>query len=134
MWICPKCGREFKRTNQGHYCGKAPENVDEYIELQQPEARAHVMELRNIIRCCVPEVRERIAWSMPLFEKDKQTISLSACKNHISLYVEIGIIEIMKPQLSEFEIKKNAIYLPYDKELPIKIIEDIVSQSFKTNP
>jgi len=32
------------------------------------------------------------------------------------------------------EIKKNAIYLPYDKELPIKIIEDIVSQSFKTNP
>ena len=21
MWKCPKCGREFKRTNQGHYCG-----------------------------------------------------------------------------------------------------------------
>lgn len=23
MWVCPKCGREFKRINQGHYCGKA---------------------------------------------------------------------------------------------------------------
>lgn len=34
MWTCPKCGREFKRTNQSHYCGKAPESVDEYIELR----------------------------------------------------------------------------------------------------
>lgn len=32
MWICPKCGIEFKRINQGHYCGKAPESIDEYIE------------------------------------------------------------------------------------------------------
>ena len=70
MWTCPKCGREFKRTNQGHYCGKAPESVDEYIELQIPEAKTYVVELRNLIRRCVPEVRERIAWSMPFFEKD----------------------------------------------------------------
>lgn len=41
MWICPKCGREFKRTNQGHYCGKAPESVDEYRELQNLQARIY---------------------------------------------------------------------------------------------
>lgn len=22
MWKCPKCGREFKNTNQDHYCGE----------------------------------------------------------------------------------------------------------------
>ena len=132
VWTCPKCGREFKRTNQGHYCGKAPESVDEYVELQIPEARTYVVELRNLIRHCVPEVKERIAWSMPLFEKDKHTISLAACKKHISLYVDMEIIEILKPQLSEFVIKKNAIYIPYDKELPIKIIENVVRQSFDT--
>ena len=49
MWICPKCGRIFKRTNQGHYCGKAPESVDEYIELQNLQARIYIIELRNII-------------------------------------------------------------------------------------
>ena len=132
MWICPKCGREFKRTNQGHYCGKAPESVDEYIELQQPEARVYVEETRNIIRQCVPEVRERIAWSMPLFEKGKRTISLAACKEHMSLYVDMKTVEMLKPQLSEFTIKKNAIYIPYDKELPIEIIENVVRQSFDT--
>ena len=115
MWICPKCGREFKRTNQGHYCGKAPESVDEYRELQNLQARIYIIELRNIIQRCVPEVKERIAWSMPLFEKDKHSISLADCKKHISLYVDTKTIEMLKPQLSELEIKKNAIYIPYIK-------------------
>ena len=37
MWKCPKCGRSFKKENQGHYCGKAPETVEDYI--QQPARR-----------------------------------------------------------------------------------------------
>lgn len=37
---------------------------------------------------------------------------------------------MLKSQLSEFVIKKNAIYFPYDKELPIKTIENVVRQSF----
>lgn len=132
MWICPKCGRIFKRTNQGHYCGKAPESVDEYRELQNLQARIYIIELRNIIQRYVPEVKERIAWSMPLFEKDKHSISLADCKKHISLYVDTKTIEMLKPQLSELEIKKNAIYIPYDKDLPIKTIENVIRQSFDT--
>lgn len=132
MWICPKCGRIFKRTNQGHYCGKAPESIDEYRELQNLQARIYIIELRNIIQRYVPEVKERIAWSMPLFEKDKHSISLADCKKHISLYVDTKTIEMLKPQLSELEIKKNAIYIPYDKDLPIKTIENVIRQSFDT--
>ena len=30
MWKCPKCGREFKNQDQGHYCIK-PESIDQYI-------------------------------------------------------------------------------------------------------
>ncbi len=130
MWVCPKCGREFKRTNQGHYCGKAPETVEEYIALQSPEARAHVAELRSLIQRCVPDVTERIAWSMPVYKKDEGSISFAACKKHVSLYVDAAALEPMKPQLREFTIKKNTIYLPYDKALPIEEIEELVTQSF----
>ena len=28
MWVCPKCGRSFRRKEQDHYCGKAPETID----------------------------------------------------------------------------------------------------------
>lgn len=130
MWICPKCGREFKKTNQGHYCGKAPETVEEYIAAQIPEAQEHLIDLRNIIQRLVPEVTERIAWSMPVYKKDNYSISFAACKKHISFYVDIDILETYRLQLSEFTIKKNALYLPYDKALPIKVLEDLVRQSF----
>lgn len=132
MWTCPGCGREFKRTNQGHYCGKAPEGIDEYLELQPAEAQAHIAELRNIIRSCVPEVGERIAWSMPFFEKDGHSISFAACKNHISLYLDAEIIQIVQPQLDGFVVKKNALYLPYAKELPAGGIEKAIRLCFET--
>ena len=131
MWTCPKCGREFKRTNQGHYCGKAPKNVDEYIELQITEAREHIVELRNIIQSCVPEVMEQIAWSMPIYKRAKFSISFAACNKHISLYIDANILEIYKSQLSDFTMKKNALYLPYEKRLPVKVLENIIKQSFE---
>ena len=130
MWKCPKCGREFKRMNQGHYCGKAPEDVDAYIELQSAEAYDHLMELRTIVQRCVPGVKERIAWSMPRYEKDGHAISFAACKKHISLYIDTEILDIFKEQFHGFTIQKNAVYLPLDKALPIDVIENVIKQSF----
>ena len=40
MWTCPNCGREFKRTNQSHYCGKAPASIDEYILRQENDIQS----------------------------------------------------------------------------------------------
>lgn len=68
---------------------------------------------------------------MPFFEKDKQSVSFVTCKKHISLYVDEKVIDILKSQLSKFVIKKNAIYLPYDKPLSINIIKEIIRLSFK---
>ena len=130
MWKCPKCGREFKNTNQGHYCGKAPETVDEYIEQQIPKAKEHITNLRNIIKKCVPEVSEYIAWSMPYYEKTGQKISFAACKTYISFYLGAELIESFESELSGFTVKKNALYLPYDKTLPEKAIENMVKQKF----
>ena len=35
-------------------------------------------------------------------------------------------IEEFKDELSEFAVNKNAVYFPYDKVLPARLIEDIV--------
>lgn len=126
MWVCPKCGREFKRTNQGHYCGKAPETVSEYIEAQAPETRSHLKGLAAAIRESVPEVSERISWSMPTYEKSGKAISFYACKNHISFYVGVEAVEKFASELSGFDTKKNAVYLPYGRELPSELIAEIV--------
>ena len=125
MWKCPKCGREFKRTNQGHYCGKAPETVLEYIDLQPLETHAHLTEMMTIVKNSVPNVKECILWSMPYYEKDGNSISFSACKKHISFYAGVEAIEKFALDLTEFATRKNAIYFPYDKALPANLIESI---------
>lgn len=131
MWTCPKCGREFKKTNQGHYCGQAPVSVDEYIAAQIPEAGPHLDALRNIMQDGIPEVRERIAWSMPVFDNGKCSISMAACQKHISLYLNAEMVELFKQQSSDFMIKKTAVHLPYDKELPTNIIKNVLEEYFR---
>ena len=126
MWRCPKCGREFQRTNQGHYCGEAPKTVPEYIEAQSFEMRSHLAQTAAVIRDSIPGVQERILWSMPTYEKAGKTVSFSACQNHVSLYVGSEAIAQFASELSGFVTKKNAIYLPYRNVLSSKLIEDIV--------
>ena len=125
MWICPKCGRAFQRTNQSHYCGKAPGTVLAYIDSQPEEARASLTEMMTILKNSVPDVRERILWSMPYYERDGKSISFSACKSHISLYAGIEAIERFAHDLSGFTVRKNAIYFPYDEALPANLIDRI---------
>ena len=125
MWICPKCGREFKRTNQGHYCGKAPQTVLEYIQSQPLYAQNHLKEMMDILQNSVTCINERILWSMPYYEKEGKSISFSACKNHISLYAGVEAIEYFTLELKGFVTNKNAIYFPYEKALPIELIEKI---------
>ena len=126
MWTCPKCGREFKRTNQGHYCGQAPKTVLEYINSQPIETHPRLTEMMSILQNSVSCVNERILWSMPYYEKEGKSVSFSACKKHISLYVGAEAIEKFALDLNEFVTKKNAIYFPYDEALPAKLIENIV--------
>lgn len=128
MWICSKCGREFKRTNQDHYCGKAPETVQEYIDLQPSEAHSHLKGLMTAIQDNVPHVHECILWSMPYYKKGEKSISFAAFKKHISFYVGVKVIEEFSSELNGFVTKKDAIYFPYSEELPTQVIVDIAKR------
>lgn len=78
MWICPKCGRTFKNQNQGHYCGKAPETIEEYIAAQPEKAQQYLREIRDVVRAALPEAEEKISWSMPTFRKKFNIIQFAA--------------------------------------------------------
>lgn len=128
MWTCQKCGREFKRNNQSHYCGKAPETVEEYISSQDEKAIEHLNTLRRIILDSCENLTENIMWSMPTYVSNGRTISFSACKNHVSFYSDGSLMEEYKEELAGYVIKKNALYLPYDKAIPQDIIKSIVKK------
>ena len=69
-WKCPKCGREFSRQNQDHYCVK-PRNIDDYIAAQDEKYQPVLREVRAVLRNALPEAEERISWSMPTYWKGR---------------------------------------------------------------
>ena len=83
-WKCPKCGRVFCKMNQDHYCIK-PRTIDEYIAAREESLRPRLELLRAIIREAIPNVEERISWSMPTFWKGKNLIRFASFKRHIGI-------------------------------------------------
>lgn len=125
MWICPKCGRTFKNQNQGHYCGKAPETIEEYIAAQPEKAQQYLREIRDAVRAVLPEAEEKISWSMPTFRKKFNIIQFAAHKNNIGLYAGTEAVVEFGGRLEGYKTSKGTIQLPYDKPLPLELIAEI---------
>lgn len=125
MWTCPKCGRNFKRQNQDHYCGKAPESIDEYIFSQPEEIQRYLIEVRNTIRGAIPEAQERISWSMPTYWKGHNIIQFAGFKKHIGLYPGPEAVEAFSEKLKEYKTSKGTIQFPHNKPLPLELIAEI---------
>lgn len=123
-WKCPKCGREFSRQNQDHYCMK-PQNIDEYIAAQDAKVQQGLKEVRSILREALPEAEERISWSMPTYWRGRNIIHFAAAKKHIGLYPGDRAIAAFRDALAEFDVSKGTIRLPYNQALPADLIARI---------
>ena len=123
-WKCPKCGREFSRQDQDHYCIK-PQNIDEYIAAQDESVQPKLREVHAILRSALPDAQERISWSMPTYWKGRNIIHFAAFKKHIGLYPGGEATAVFAQELKDFDLSKGTIRLPYDRELPADLITRI---------
>ena len=130
MWICPNCGREFKRVNQSHYCGKAPASIDEYILKQEKNIQSTLFSLKNTIHDAIPEAEETIAWSMPTWKKKGNIIHFAVSKNHIGVYVGQEAVLFFNERLKGVETYNGVIRLKLNQEIPLSLISDIAKWNY----
>ena len=130
-WTCPKCGREFKKTNQEHYC-KKPQSMDEYIAAQDESVRPRLQRLRAIIHEAIPDAEERISWSMPTFWKGTNLIHFAVFRKHIGLYPGEEAVAAFAEQLTDFDVNKGTIRLYHDQELPEALIREIAQWCYES--
>ena len=107
MWKCPKCGREFVRQNQDHYC------------------------VSTIFKNALPEAEERISWSMPTYWKGRNIIHFAASKTHLGIYPGDEATAAFAEELSDYSVSKGTIRLSYDKPLPVKLLEKIAKWCYE---
>ena len=131
MWKCPKCGKEFQKVNQSHFCGNAPKTIDEYMMLQSEELRPILSQIRTVISTAIPEAQERISWSMPTWWKKHNLIQFAVNKHHIGLYSGPEAVTFFGEQLSEYETNKGSIRLPLNKPMPYALIADIAKWCYE---
>ena len=127
MWTCPQCGRSFKKQNQDHYCGKAPETIEAYIAAQPEAVQKYLNQVREAIRMALPEAEERISWSMPTYWKGHNIIHFAGFKKHIGLYPGPEAVVEFAEQLKEYKTSKGAAQLPLNRPLPLELIAEIAS-------
>ncbi len=130
MWRCPKCGRSFSREGQSHYCGRI-ETVDQYIMEQDESVRPYLDEVRQIIRAAVPEAVEKISWSMPTYWKGRNIIHFAASKKHLGLYPGDEAAVVFADKLTDYDVSKGTIRLPYSRPLPADLIAEIAVWCYK---
>ena len=107
MWICPKCGREFKNASQNHFCGEPEKTIDAYIAEQPESIQTLLNQVRDAIRTAIPDAEERISWRMPTFWKKHNIIHFAAFKNHIGLYPGDKAVTFFADRLSDFKKSKG---------------------------
>ncbi len=122
MWECPKCRRKFKNTNQNHYCGTSPQNIEEYIAQQPEDTKPYLCLINAAIKNVLPDAVQKISWSMPTYWKKRNLIQFAASKKHIGLYPGSAAVEAFADRLQGYKTSKGTIQLPYNKTLPIDLI------------
>lgn len=127
MWECPKCGRKFKRANQDHYCGAAPQSIAEYLARQPEEVQPYLFQIDEAIRSALPDTMQKISWSMPTYWKKRNLIQFAAFQKHIGLYPGPEAVEAFAQQLQGYKTSKGAIQFPYEEPLPLDLIGEIAA-------
>ena len=124
MWQCPKCKREFKKSNQNHFCGKI-ETIDQYISEQKEEVQPILNKIREVIRNAAPEAIEKMSWKMPTFWQKENLIHFAAFKNHISIFPGGEASTVFAEKLTGYKIAKGTIQFQLNKPIPYDVIDEI---------
>lgn len=126
MWKCEKCGKEFVKKNQNHYCGEKPKTIEEYILLQDEEKQEDLFLMRQILRQALPKAEERISWSMPTYWRNHNILHFAASKKHIGFYPGPEAVVQFKEELKQYNVSKGTIRISYgnvDADLIKKIAQ-----------
>lgn len=104
-----------------------PADIDAYISAFPDERQNALQQLRAVIHNAVPEAEEAISYGMPAFKLNGVSVWFAAYKYHLGLYPVYGMAS-MQAEMEEYRGKgtKDALHFPYDKPLPVALIEKIV--------
>lgn len=103
--------------------------VDDYLNGVNPEHRAVLQRIRELVQGLVPEAEESISYAMPTFKyKGKPLIYFASFKNHMSIFPTPGPAAALQDKLAGFKVAKGTIQFTLDHPLPESLIKEIIRE------
>lgn len=105
----------------------AIDSIDDYCNSFSAEVQRHLRKVIETFRLTCPSASESIRYRMPAFKIGKEHLYVSATKKHIGIYPMYGLEEI-ESDIQPYRGKgtKDALHLPYNKPLPLELIQKII--------
>jgi uncharacterized protein YdhG (YjbR/CyaY superfamily) len=101
-------------------------SVEDFFAQLSDRQRPHLEALRALSRTADPEAREELKWNLPVYVRGENTSlwMLQNFKNHCSLRFPPRFFAAQKAavEAAGFEAGEGFIKLPYDQELPAKLL------------
>jgi len=110
-------------------------DVDDFFAQLNDVQRPHLEALRKLSRKADRQAREVLKWNLPVYVRGENTNlwMLQNFKNHCSLRFSPPFFATQKAavQAAGYEAGEGFIKLPYDRELPTKLLRELMEARIK---
>lgn len=109
-----------------------PKDVNSYIASFSPEVQSRIQSLRKTIKTAAPKAEELISYGMVGYKYLGMLVYFAGWQSHIGFY-PAGRLEAFTKELSDYKRSKGTIQFPFDKPMPLGLINKIVKYRVKEN-
>lgn len=108
-------------------------DVDAYISGFPKDTQKLLKQVRATIKKIAPQAEEVISYGMPAYKLNGPLLYFAGYKNHIGFYPMPSAVVAFKKQILDYKWAKGSVQFPFDKPLPLELIEKITRFRVKEN-
>ena len=112
---------------------KKPTTVEEYIEQIPSEHRAQFIMLHETIIQSAPGAISCISYSMPAIKLQGIVVYYANWEKHMAIYPMPSALKKFADKVNVFVTSKSTIQFPHGKNIPKKLIKEIVKFRVEEN-
>lgn len=108
--------------------------IDDYLSRIDPQQRAALERLRQVIRKAAPKAEEFITYGIPAFRQEGLLVGFAASAKHLSFHPMGGTtVQEFAAELIGYSTSKGTIRFTPDKPLPASLVRRIVKARIAEN-
>jgi uncharacterized protein YdhG (YjbR/CyaY superfamily) len=109
--------------------------IDEFIAESPAETRAHLEQLRTIIKSAVPDVEETMGYGKPYYKYHGWMTGVTLYTKHLGVEIWDGLSDSDREELEKLGHKTGSknFQIKYDQQIPVEVLTRLVQAQAKRN-